>query len=177
MFHKRLADKIKAGLAWSVISEEGERIPTNNNVKDGESIHDHSPPFPPGTELPEKNDSSPVAVDSPGNMEKMFDNSARKFHPEFLLKKPEKKELTVKEPLVKCPTAAFRAALEKNSVPNELVQSCELLAEAVISMSLSVLSAERVGGTSSKRELPSASDRERSIEFKTYASKEFNRTG
>jgi len=62
--------------------------------------------------------------------------------------------------------------LEKNSIPSELVQSSELLAESAISMSVSVLAAENL----SARE-PSATDRERSIEFKSYTSKELKGAG
>ena len=194
MLHKRLADKIKSGMAWSVISEEGERIPTSSNAKDGESNHGDQPLCPLNIVSPEIEkiqeeiaigETRPLMADAPPSMEKMLDNSERKFKPEFLLKKPEKEEPVVKESPVKRPTAAFRAASDQNSessevsaikVPNELVRSCELLADSVISMSVSVLSAEKACVASPKRG-DSVSDRERSIEFKSYASKELKSTG
>ena len=173
MLHKRLADKIKSGMAWSVISEEGERIPTNNDAKDGESNHDDLSPL--SVVSSEESETPPPVVDTPWSMEKALDNSGRKFQPEFLLKRPEKEEPAAQEPPVKRPTAAFRTALEKNSVPKELVQSCELLADAVISMSLSVLSAEKTSDIPPQKE-PSSPDR-RSIEFKSFASKELKGAG
>ncbi|MCL2305816.1 MAG: hypothetical protein FWC43_10780 [Planctomycetaceae bacterium] len=151
MFRKRLTDKIKAGFSWSVISEEGERIPANDQVQDCERTRE----------------TMSHEVDSPWNMEKMFGNSERKFRPEFLLKKSEKEETPIKEPAVKRPTAAFHAAADhKGELPNELVQSSELLAESVISMSVSVLGTEKNSVTPSKKESP-VPDRERSIEFKS----------
>jgi len=179
MFRKRLADKIKASLAWSVISEEGERIPANSHAEDGGSNDEAN-----SKSNNENQSPFPVGVVSQG-VEKILENSERKFQPEFLLKKSEKKESVPQEPPVKRPTAAFRAAWNKDSgpgkvsaitVPSELVQSSELLAESAISMSLSVLSAEKEGNAPAKKG-DSAPDRERSIEFKSYASKEWNRTG
>ena len=189
MFHKRLADKIKAGLAWSVISEDGERVPANDNVKDGESNNNDqfSPPLSivsseieawhTGEAEPEVS----LAIDSPWSMSEMFDNSERKFQPEFLLKKPEKEEAVVSEPPVKRPTAAFRTVAGQKGeasieLPDELVQSGELLAESAISMSVSVLSTEQASENPAKRDQPS-SDRERSIEFRSFVPKELKGAG
>jgi len=197
MFHKRLAEKIKAGFAWSVISAEGERLPTKENVKDGESNNKYRSLLPfkiTSAETEERSSESsqgetipmtaePPWAESRRNMEKMFENSQRKFQPEILLKKSEKEEegATFKEPPIKRPTAAFHANADQNSgsgdvatigLPTELVQSSELLAESVISMSVSVLSTEKTGEVALKNEM-AATERnrsaERSIEFKSFA--------
>jgi len=189
MFHKRLADKIKAGFAWSVISEDGECIPAKDHACGGES-NDVGQSFLPlkvvSPDIAEVQqevslcETIPLTVDSPWNMEKVFNNSERKFQPEFLLKRPEKEESTVAEPAVKRPTAAFRVdADQKNEsgegatigLPDELVQSSELLAESVISMSVSVLSAEKSCEDATRKELKElvASERNRSIEFRSFA--------
>ena len=177
MFHKRLADKIKAGFAWSVISEDGERIPAKGSAKDGESNHEDRS-FLPLNIAEVQEEIIPLTTDAPWNMEKVFGNSERKFQPEYLLKTPEKEEETaVKEPPVKRPTAAFRATADQVSgsgegitigLPTELVQSSELLAESVISMSVSVLSAEKSCEIASKKGL-GIQEHNRSIEFKSFA--------
>jgi len=191
MFHKRLADKIKAGFAWSVISEEGERLPAKDNVKDGELMNDNQSHLLSlnvvSPEIEEVRETIPIKETIPGspwNMERMLNNSERKFQPEFLLKKPEKEESNVKVPPVKRPTAAFRVVMDQVSesgevssieLPTELVQSCELLADSVISMSLSVLSAEKPYEAPTKKGEISL-DRCRSVEF-NFISHELNKTG
>ena len=194
MFRKRLADKIKAGFAWSVISEDGERIPGNpeaecesNNPANAEPVskksNRHENALPSEKIAPEHKEGGKKKVDGPRGsdwtMEEMLDNSTLKFNPEFYQHKREKKqeELSEQPPQVKRPTAAFHALADRKSdsgdvpisilLPNEIVESSELLAETVISNSVSVLSFEEPQASNTQSVFTN-SDRRRSIEFKPY---------
>jgi len=182
MFHKRLADRIKAGFAWSVISEEGERIPANDHARSGESNNENPALNAVAPEIEERRTrETESAANSPWSMEKMFGNSERKFQPEFFLKKSEGKEYpATQEPPVKRPTAAFRVPAEQKGevaieLPGELVQSSPLLAESAIAMSVSVLSAKKIDEIPAKKEI-SSSDQYRSIEF-NFVSQALKGTG
>ena len=194
MFRKRLADRIKAGFAWSVISEDGERIPGNpetecesKNPSGAESVskkaNRYENAFPSEKNAPEnKENREKKARELKGSdwtMEEMLDNSALKFNPEFYQHKREKKQEESNEqtPQVKRPTAAFRALADRKSdsgdvpisilLPSEIVESSELLAETAISKSVSVLSSEQPQ-PSNAQGFFSDSERCRSIEFKPY---------
>ena len=194
MFRKRLADKIKAGFAWSVISEDGERIPGNpemegesKNPPDAESVskknNRYENAFTSEINAPEDKDCGKKKVSgtkgSDWTMEEMLDNSTLKFNPEFFQHKREKKQKEPVEqiPQVKRPTVAFHALADRKSdsgdvpvsilLPSEIVESSELLAETVISNSVSVLSCKEPQPSNTQRVFPN-SDRRRSIEFKPY---------
>ncbi len=192
MFRKRLTERIKAGFAWSVISEEGECIPGNET--DAKLPSDESVPNSKIAAERVANEmvnipsaeAQPSAIPCRTEMEDLLDNSTRKFKPEFLLDRPKPAEPAVKEPAVKRPTAAFRVVSggEADSVdvpatillPDEMVESCELLAESVISMSVSVLASDQIGETALKSAI-GESARTRSIEFRSYVPKEMKKTG
>ncbi len=192
MFRKRLTERIKAGFAWSVISEEGECIPGNET--DAKLPSDESAPnskiaaeiVANGMESPPSAEPQPPVIPCRTEMEDLLDNSARKFKPEFLLDRPKPAEPAAKEPVAKRPTAAFRVVSEGEAdstdvpatilLPDEMVESSELLAESVISMSVSVLGADFVGEPSPKVAVGEFA-RTRSIEFRSYVPKEMKKTG
>ena len=194
MFRKRLADRIKAGFAWSVISEDGERIPGNPETESESKNPSGAEPMskknnrresalPSAKDAPENKGSAEKKANGPKGsdwtMEEMLDNSALKFNPEFYQHKREKKqeESSEQTPKVKRPTAAFHALADRKSdsgdmpisilLPSEIVESSELLAEAAISKSVSVLSSEEPQPSNTQKVFPD-SDRRRSIEFKPY---------
>ena len=196
MFRKRLADKIKAGFAWSVISEDGERIPGNPETECesknppgaepvSKKINQYENAFPSEKNAPKHKEGRKKKVSEPSGsdwtMEEMLDNSTLKFDPEFFQHKREKKqeEPVEQTPQVKRPTAAFHALADRKSdsgdvpisilLPSEIVESSELLAETVISKSVSVFSSEEPQSTKPKG-FSTDCDRGRSIEFKPYTS-------